>query len=451
MSQVVQIERIVDEQRLGWFNVALLGWCFLAMVSDGYEISALASAVPELARSWNIAPTQFKLALSASNFGVLLGAPLLGYIGDRYGRRIAIVAGCVLFGIGTFATLLVTDLPQLVAIRALTGIGIGGLMPNTIALNSELSPPRWRATLVVLMFTGITTGSGAPGLIQSWLVPDYGWRIIFWIGGIAPLVIAAILWKALPESLNFLARRSDRREELLATARRMRPDLAIADNVQFVVAPAPPAEGAGLKQIYSGGLAIITPLLWACFITTLMTNFFLNQWLPTILVQNGWSQQQSGIATSLYHYGGTAGGILISLILARLGFAAIALLFLFAVPAIAAIGFPNESFAMMSAMSAAAGFCVLGVQFGNNALSGLLYPAEVRSRGVGWALGVGRFGSIIGPYFGGYLIGLNLGMQTLFRLVALPMIVGLVAAIALVVLGKRRFGGLHIDDKPTSG
>jgi AAHS family 4-hydroxybenzoate transporter-like MFS transporter len=137
------------------------------MLADGYDIAALASAAPQLARSWHVAPKDFAPALSASLFGILFGAPLLGYVGDRFGRRTAIVVGCAIYGFGTLATVWATDLDQVVVLRFLSGIGIGGLMPNTIALNSELAPKRLRAALVVLMFTGITTGGGIPGYIQA--------------------------------------------------------------------------------------------------------------------------------------------------------------------------------------------------------------------------------------------------------------------------------------------
>jgi AAHS family 4-hydroxybenzoate transporter-like MFS transporter len=427
LQQILRIDELVDGQKFGRFNLSLLCWSFLAMLADGYDISALASAAPELARTWHVAPQAFAPALSASLFGILFGAPLLGMVGDRFGRRAAIVAGCTLYGLGTLATVWAANLEQVVILRFLTGIGIGGLMPNTIALNSELAPRRFRATLIVLMFTGITTGSGLPGYIQAWLIPRYGWQIMFWIGGLAPLVIAAALRVALPESIKYLASKTDRRAELKAIARRMRPDLEIADDAQFLIPAAPPASGSGLAPIFRGPLRWITPILWVCFSTALMANFFLNSWLPLILENSGLSPRESGIATSFYHYGGTVGGLLVSVVLGRFGFSVIALLFLLAVPAIAAIGLPGISYAAMASAIALAGFCTLGAQFGNNAASGLLYPTAVRARGVGWALGIGRFGSILGPLVGGTLIGM-------------------IASVSASKLSFTALGGLQLDE-----
>lgn len=446
MKQVLRIDELVDGQKFGRFNFGLLCWSFLAMMADGFDISALASAAPQLARTWHVAPHTFAPALSASLFGILVGAPVLGMMGDRFGRRTSIITGCIIYGFGTLATVWAANLDQIVILRFLTGIGIGGLMPNTIALNSELSPRRIRATLIVLMFTGITTGSGLPGYIQAWLIPRYGWQIMFWIGGLAPLVIAIVLRFTLPESIKYLASRPLRQAELMRTARRMRRDLHIADDAQFLTGDAPPATGSGLAQIFSGALRWITPILWVCFATALMANFFLTSWLPLILENSGFTPRESGVATSFYHYGGTIGGLLMSLLLARFGFAVIAVLFLCAIPAIAAIGLPGIPYAAMGSAIALAGFCILGAQFGNNAVSGLIYPTDVRSRGVGWALGVGRFGSIAGPLAGGILIGMKLPHQTLFLCAAAPMMAGLIASVFAAKLWHASLGDLRLKE-----
>jgi AAHS family 4-hydroxybenzoate transporter-like MFS transporter len=450
VSQALNLEELVDGQKFGRFNINLLIWSFLAMVADGFDLAGLASAAPELARTWHVAPKAFAPALSASLFGILFGAPLLGHAGDRFGRKTLIVTGCVVFSLGTLATVWTTNLDQVVALRVLAGVGIGGLMPNAIALNSELSPKRLRATLVVLMFTGITAGAGIPGLIQAWLIPRHGWQVMFWIGGLAPLIVAVCLWFALPESVKFLAFKPDRHAEFLTTARRLRRDLDIPDDAQIVGAGAAQGNGLGMEAIFSGSFAWITPLLWVCFASALMANFFINSWLPLIFEGSGLSAKQSGIAISLYHSGGTIGGLLVSLALGRFGFTVIALLFLCATLAIAAIGFPGLSYMAMVSAVALAGFCTLGAQFGNNAASGLLYPTAFRSSGVGWALGIGRFGSIAGPLVGGLLLGMKIPARQFFVFAALPMVAGLIASVCVARLCYRRLGGVNLDEMAQS-
>ncbi len=448
VSQVLNLEELVDGQKFGRFNLNLLVWSFLAKLADGFDLAGLASAAPELARTWHGAPKAFAPALSASLFGILFGAPLLGHAGDRFGRKTLIITGCVIFSLGTLATVSATNLDQIVALRVLTGMGIGGLMPNIIALNVEVAPKRLRATLVVLMFTGITAGAGIPGLIQALLIPHHGWQVMFWIGGIAPLIVAVCLLFALPESAKFLAFKPDRRAEFLTSVRRLRRDLAIPDNAQFVGTPAAQENGLSMEAIFSGSFAWITPLLWVCFASALMANFFVNSWLPLIFEGSGLTAKQSGIATSLYHSGGTIGGLLVSLVLGRFGFTVIALLFLFAALAIAAIGLPGLSYIAMVSAVALAGFCTLGAQFGNNAASGLLYPTASRSGGIGWALGIGRFGSIAGPLVGGLLLGMSVLPRQFFILAAVPMVAGLIASVCVAKLCYQRLGGVHLDEMP---
>ncbi len=461
-QQVIDIESLVDAQKIRWFNISLLLWSWLAMFADGFDISALSFAVPELVREWGEPGPAFKWAQSASNIGVLIGAPLLGFIGDRYGRRVAIALGSVIFGIFTLAMSQSTSIDQLTVLRFLTGIGIGGLMPNTIALNAELAPRQWRALLVVLMFTGITLGSGTPGAVAGWLVPTFGWEILFLIGGVVPLAVAVCVWFVLPESVKFLAKRPERYDELLETARRMRPDLQIASDAQFIAPPpggAPahggmahaPARGIGflgLNEIFRGSLKFITPLLWICFITTLMANFFLNSWIPLILENNGLTPKEAALASAGYHVGGTVGGVIVSLALNRYGYSAIVALFVLAPVAIFSMGLDGNSHAMITLFTWVSGFAVLGVQFGNNACSGLIYPTEARSNGVGFALGIGRLGAIMGPVIGGILLEQQMPIGELFAWASAPMAVGAIAAAALTVVCYHRFKGFKLDERP---
>jgi MFS transporter, AAHS family, 4-hydroxybenzoate transporter len=454
VSQAFQINRLVDEQRIGWLNLTVLIWCFLAMLADGYDISALSFAQPELQTLWHVTGKEFGRASSAALVGILFGAPLLGYLGDRFGRKVAIITGSVIYGLSSLAVVATHDIDQVMVLRFVAGIGLGGLMPNTIALSSELAPERWRATLITLMFVGITLGSSAPGLIAYALVPRYGWRVLFLIGGVVPLAVAACLTRFLPESVKFLVLRGGRQRELVTTVRRMRPDLALADDAQFAVEPFGGDGGGAAKerlatrQLFAGGLAWITPLLWACFATALMANYFLGSFLPLIFRDSGLPAGKAALAATLYHVGGTVGGLLMSVLLDRFGFVVIALLFAVAAPAVAGLGMVPTSFGALAGLATLSGFAVLGAQFGNNAAAGLLYPTAVRSKGVGLALGIGRFGAIMGPAIGGVLLDMHLPLPQLFLAAAAPMLAGTAAALVLVRACYLRLGGLRLSDVP---
>jgi AAHS family 4-hydroxybenzoate transporter-like MFS transporter len=204
----------------------------------------------------------------------------------------------------------------------------------------------------------------------------------------------------------------------------------------------------GIGEVLGPGFRAITPLLWVCFVTTLMANYFLNSWMPLLFNNAGLAPKQAALASSLYHIGGTVGGLLISVLLDRFGFVVIAVLFVCAAPAIDAIGGSSMSYAALAPLAAISGLCVLGAQFGNNAAAGLLYPTQFRSKGVGWALGIGRFGAIVGPLLGGQLIKMHLPMRQLFLAASAPMWLGAVAALVLVRLCYVRLGRLQLSDVP---
>lgn len=450
MNERVDVEQLVDEQKLGWFNLNLLVWSFLAMFADGYEITAMAFAGPELVRDWGIEPGSLGPVFSASLVGIFVGAPLLGYVGDRYGRKTAILIGLVICGISTLAMVAATSMQLMFVLRLFAGIGIGGLMPNTVSLTSEYSPKRFRATLIVLMFTGITVGAGTPSIVAVWLVPGFGWTVLFWVGGIVPLLVASCVVLTLPESIKFLALHPGRRSALLRNARKLRPDLRLPESADFQVRATTSSRGSGLSLIFGGGLQWITPLLWFCFATTLMANFFLNSWMPILFEHSGLSPGDAALASGLYHVGGTTGGIAISLLLDRFGFVVITVFLALAVPVVASLGFDTLPHAGLLLLSLASGVCVLGAQFGNNAAGGILYPTAFRAKGLGWAFSAGRLGSILGPLIGGILIAQHWSAAQLFAVASIPLAAGSIAAAILVRICFRRFNGLQLDDSAYS-
>ena len=447
MSEAFDVDSLVDEQRIDRFNVLVVGWSFLTMLADGYDLTAMAFAAPELVNQWGIQTESLGMVFSASLFGILFGAPLLGLAGDRFGRRNAILVCLGICGLATLAMVAATTTDHLFALRFLAGIGIGGLMPNTIALTSELSPQRYRARMIIFMFVGITVGGALPGVIAATLVPTYGWQILFWIGGIFPLATLAGLWFVLPESIKWLARRKPGSQQSLAVARRMRADLTFPDDARITATEESLSEKP-VANIFEGRLAWITPLLWFSFAATLMANFFLNSWMPLLFVKSGMSPEEAALASGLYHIGGTLGGLMISVLVDRCGVTVIAMFLALAAPIVAAIGIESLPHIAVHLLSFAAGVAVLGAQFGNNASAGLIYPTGIRARAVGLAFGIGRFGSILGPLLGGYVIARNYPLQQMFGIAALPLVLAAVAALLLTWHCWKRYGGIRLHEEP---
>ena len=436
-GKAIDVDRLVDDQQVTSFNWLLVLLCFLITLIDGFDISAAPAAGPFLVREWHLgSPAALTLPFSATNFGVLFGAPGFGWVGDRFGRKPAIILSLASFGLFTLLIVFASSVEHLTWARFLTGFGIGGAIANTIALNAEMAPARLRATLIILMFTGTTFGGALPPLVANTLAQSYGWQIIFWIGGLLPFVIAALCWATLPESIKFLCLMPARRAEAIRIAGKMQPGFTMAPDDRFV-SVSQSAKRARFSDLFAGRLAIATPLLWLLFAINLMVFYFVNIWLATIvtpaIVQAGGSVTTAQTATFMFQLGGTICALMMCRFVDRLGLRPVIVLILFGIPATAAIGFFATS-PWLIWMAFASGFCLLGIQFGLNATSGIVYPTHVRSLGVGYAFGIGRFGAFGGPALGGLLIGMNLPLNQLYTIAATPLIISLVACMVMIRL-----------------
>jgi AAHS family 4-hydroxybenzoate transporter-like MFS transporter len=277
-------------------------------------------------------------------------------------------------------------------------------------------------------------------------VPHYGWPILFVIGGVAPIVMALVAGVALPESIKYLTvKRHDAQVARILTA--LRPGAAVGPEARFVLADERHATSFSPRLLFSDGLGAITPLLWLLFVLNLMGFYFLASWNPTVLASANVSEAMAAIGTALFQIGGTIGGLTLSRPIDRKGFLPVAILFVFAVPVIAAIGYAGRlSPLLLMLVLLLGGFCVLGLQFGLNAASAMIYPTAVRSNGSGWAFGIGRFGSIAGPYVGGYLIA-HVPLEHLYLLAAIPFALGAVVCFVLTRLYYARFKGYGLGQR----
>src|ERR1700720_1233237 len=303
--QTIDISRLIDEQKIGWFNVRLILVSFFLCLIDGYDFAAISYAAPGIVKAWGITNrAALGPVFSASLVGILIGSPLLGLVGDYFGRRRVTLVSCFICGIFTWASVYATSLDQLLVLRFLSGLGMGGLLPNTIALNTEYAPRRVRALLVVAMFTGTPLGAAVPGAISAWWMPAYGWTILFSIGGIVSLIVAvaSIIW--LPESIKYLALRPERRTETARLVRALRPDLAVEPDAHFTISDEKQYSGVSPKYLFSDGMALATPLLWLLFIVNMMGYFFLLSWTPTLLASASIPIGYAATATSLFQLGG---------------------------------------------------------------------------------------------------------------------------------------------------
>jgi AAHS family 4-hydroxybenzoate transporter-like MFS transporter len=443
----VDVAAFIDAQPVGAFQVKLLLTCATVLFLDGFDTTAIGYVAPALAREWHIGKEALGPVFSAGLFGLMIGALLFGPLADRIGRKKIIVLSTLAFGVGTLVTSLVDDVSMLLAIRFLTGLGLGGAMPNTVALTSEFSPHRRRATMVMVMFVGFSIGAALGGFLAAALIPQFGWRSVFVVGGVAPLVLVPILIWRLPESVRYLAltgRAGARVAELLAF---INPKAGFAAGARFVV-DEPALKGIPLQHLFRGGRTLSTLLLWVVFFMSLLDIYFLSNWLPTVLNDLGASISTAAVIGSMFQVGGVVGTFALGSIIDRFSFRALALVYFVAVFAVGAIGQLGHSAALVTIAIFVAGFCIVGGQIAANALAAGFYPTSVRATGVGWALGVGRIGSIVGPLVGGVLLSLKWTAGEVFVAAALA---ALCAALAAFLLGRRAgLGGSSRDvhDRP---
>jgi AAHS family 4-hydroxybenzoate transporter-like MFS transporter len=305
-------------------------------------------------------------------------------------------------------------------------------MPNTVALTSEFSPHRRRATKVMVMFVGFSIGAALGGLLAAALIPQFGWRSVFVVGGAAPLVLVPILIWRLPESVRYLALAGSAEARVAELLALVNPKVASAAGTRFVVNE-PELKGIPVWHLFTDGRALVTLLLWIVFFMSLLELYFLSNWLPTVLNDLGASISTAAVIGAMFQVGGVAGTFALGSIIDRFSFRALALVYFIAVFAVAAIGQLGHSAALVTSAIFVAGFCIVGGQIAANALTAAFYPTSVRATGVGWALGMGRIGSIVGPLVGGVLLGLKWSAGELFMTAAFA---ALCAALAAFSLGR---------------
>lgn len=426
----VDVAGFIDQNPVGGFQIRLLLTCASVLFLDGFDTTAIGYVAPSLAKEWGLTKAALGPVFSAGLFGLMIGALTLGPLADRIGRKKIIIFSTLAFGIGTLATAFIQDVNTLLAIRFLTGLGLGGAMPNTIAMTSEFNPQRRRATMVMIMFCGFSLGAALGGLLAAALIPQFGWRSVFVVGGIAPLLLVPILVLRLPESVRFLALTgvaNARVGELLAL---INPKAEFAQETRFVVHE-PGLTGMPVLHLFRDGRTLVTLLLWVVFFMSLLDLYFLANWLPTVLNDLGASISTAAVIGSMLQVGGVVGAFALGSVIDRFSFRALALVYFIAVFAIGAIGQLGHSIVFVTTAIFVAGFCMVGGQIAANALAAGFYPTSVRATGVGWALGIGRVGSIIGPLVGGALMTAKWSTGSVFMAAATAALCAALAAFSL--------------------
>jgi AAHS family 4-hydroxybenzoate transporter-like MFS transporter len=426
----------LQRNHLGRFEIVVISACAAAIFFDGFDAQAIGYVGPSLIKSFGIAPAALGPVFSAGLVGIMLGALFIAPLADRVGRRPVILSSILLFAAFTLATAWVDSPTALLWLRLLTGLGLGGCMPNAIALTTEYSPARLQGFLVTLMFNGFTLGSLLGGVLAHQLIPRFGWRAVFIAGGSLPMLLVPLLFFVLPESLRFLSLSGRNRAAVEAALRRV----GSTETPESLRARITDQEGQvrrSLRELFVAGRGRATAVLWTVFFMSLLDVYLLVSWLPTALNQAGIPAQNAILLGSLLQVGALLGTLLCGAGLDRFGGNAMLVpAYLLGAASIAAIGvFSSSNLVLTTIAVIMAGAGIIGGQTAANALAAATYPTQIRSTGVGWALGIGRIGSIIGPLVAAGLLMVHVSVRGIFLISAIP---ALAAAAAIAVFGRWR-------------
>lgn len=428
----IDINQLIDDARFNVFHWRVLFWCALIIIFDGYDLVIYGVVLPVLMKEWGLTPLQAGALGSYALFGMMFGALIFGSLSDRLGRKPVIALCVVLFSGFTVLNGFARDPLEFGICRFIAGLGIGGVMPNVVALMSEYAPKKIRSTLVAIMFSGYSVGGMLSAGLGIVLLPAFGWQSVFYVA-IVPLLLLPLILRFLPESVGFMVRKG-REDEARNVLQRIEPTYVPQSGDSFV-AGALKAAGAPVVQLFRGGRALSTLMLWVAFFCCLLMVYALNSWLPKLMVSAGYGLGSSLTFLLVLNFGAIFGAVGGGWIGDRFKLQKVLVaFFIIAAISISLLGF-NSPTVVLYGLIAIAGATTIGTQILAYACVAQFYPMAIRSTGLGWASGVGRTGAIVGPLLGGALVGIQLPLHLNFMAFAVP---GVVAALAMCFVYQRQ-------------
>lgn len=434
----IEIAAVIDGAPTGRSQLRVVGLCSLIALLDGFDIQAMGLVLPSLAQDWSVPVSQLSPILSIGFLGIIIGMLTLGTLGDRYGRRAMLLVSFALVGVFSIAAAFCTTRETMMAARFLVGLGIGGCLPNATALTTEYVPRKRVALFVSLMYAAVPLGGLVAGLLSGYLLARFGWASVFLTGGLLPLLLCVLIFVALPESPAFLAARDSRDPRIGRILQRIDPAYRASPTDRFISAGGHGGERALLRDVVAEGRLVPTLLLCIIFFFSLAGMYLLTSWLPTLLTERGWPVRQATLSISWFWLGGIAGGIAVGVLIDRYGAYRILVPgFLLAGVFTALIGLVTATQTATLVIVLLAGFGVVGTQLAMTALAATIYPARVRSTGLGWGLGLGRFGPVLSPLVGGELIAAGWSQSALLGAAAVPAMICAGATFVLAFVERR--------------
>ncbi|MGI5940414.1 MAG: MFS transporter [Thermoleophilia bacterium] len=432
-TKTVNVSTIFDTGRFSLLQHLTIGFCVLITLLDGFDLTIIGLAIPKIRESLDISTAALGIAVGVSQIGPVVGALLLGALGDRLGRKWMLVVCAFVFGVFTLLIGTINDVEQLAIYRFISGVGLGGAIPNALALGSEYAPRRIRSTIVSTMYAGVPGGATIGGLCGAFLIPAFGWQSLFFVGGSITILVTFIVAALLPESLEFLIQRGKDERRIRKIVARISPEYAV-ENIQFR-SQYTKAKGAPVANLFTEGRAFVTILVWAICGIAMYLVWILNAWAPTLLKEAGASVMQYSFGYAGLMFGAALASVAIGLLMDKKN-PFLVLQIGFVLAAISLIGFglvAGTTFALMLLMCIVCGMCINGSQTGTMALATNSYSPALRTTGVGAAYAVGKAGAILAPVIGGFMLDAGF---TVFWVCAVNAVVGLVVVACATILKR---------------
>ena len=443
-GDAMNVTTVLGESRFNRFHGGLAALCGLTILFDGYDLTIYGAALPSMIKEFGISPAQAGAIGSWALVGMMLGAIIGGALSDRVGRKPIIVGSVLLYSVFTGAVFWADTPNEVALLRFAAGLGIGGVMPNAVALVADYAPAKHRHTLVSSMFSGYMVGGILASLVAIVAIPAFGWRSIYLIGAIPLVLVLPALVRYLPESPSYLLR-TGRTADLSAAVRRANPSVQIDPGTAFQ-ADVQRQERATLRQLFADGFAAPTALLWVAFFMVLLMIYGLLTWLPQLMVKSGYALGSSLSFLLTLFIAATIVSCVGGYLADRLGSRRVLVVaYLLAAALITLLGhLGGAPLILVYAVIAVGGGAAFSAQIFANAFAAELYPPVLRTAGLGWALGVGRVGAIVGPLLGGILLDAAVPLSANFLVFAIP---GVLAATSVLLIRTNSFRAVHADER----
>jgi MFS transporter, AAHS family, 4-hydroxybenzoate transporter len=438
-ATAVDVGELLDKQKLSLFHLGTFLLCALIIIVDAADTGSANVAAPAILRAFPADRSVMGWVFAWGAIGVFFGSLIFGYIGDRYGRRMGVILSVLFYSLPALGTAFAGSLDQLMIWRFVTGLGIGGAIPNTIALLNEVAPRRYRASFVVFAFLGYSIGTGLAGQVAGWFTPIYGWISVFVAVGIAGSLLVVLLALCLPESLRYLVVTDPASPALRRRAARLFPEAGIGPETRFVLLQEERAKKIALKELFAGDLRVTTPLLWMSYFCESFTYLGFTAWLSTMMETAGLSHSDAAFAFSYAGFGGIIVLLSMSRLLDRFGPTTSVITAIVGIGAMLTIGVSGLAVASYMLLAVIAHAFCAGTHNSLNSTVAMFYPTRIRGNGVGWATALGRIGGTTGPLAIGYVFSAKLPLETVLSVVAVPYLAVMVLNFMLGRIYRRQF------------